>query len=131
MVTSAGMSPLAQVAAVCAAVVHVAAFYMESIAFRRPEVYKRFGVRSEQDAEAIRPMAFNQGFYNLFLAAGIAGGLLLIAQGRVQEGRAIVLFVCACMVGAAAVLLATSRRFVRAALIQGIPPLTAIVSSVL
>jgi putative membrane protein len=76
---------------------------------------------------AVRPMAFNQGFYNLFLAVGIVGGLALVAAGSVDAGRAVVLFACACMVGAGAVLLSTNRRFVRSAAIQALPPLVAIV----
>jgi putative membrane protein len=75
-------------------------------------------------------MAFNQGFYNLFLAIGIVGGLVLVASGSVDAGRAIVLFASTCMVGAGLVLLATNRRFARSAAIQAGPPLIAIVLSV-
>jgi putative membrane protein len=74
-------------------------------------------------------MAFNQGFYNLFLAVGIVGGLALVAAGSVDAGRAVVLFACACMVGAGLVLLSTNRRFVRSAAIQALPPLVAIVAA--
>jgi putative membrane protein len=74
-------------------------------------------------------MAFNQGFYNLFLAIGIAGGLALVLAGSVEAGRAVVLFACACMVGAGVVLFASSRRFARSAAIQALPPLVAIVAA--
>jgi putative membrane protein len=76
-------------------------------------------------------MAFNQGFYNLFLAAGIVVGLVLVGMGEVAAGRAIVLFACACMVGAGIVLVATSRRFLTAAALQSGPPLLAIVAALL
>ena len=52
----------------------------------------------------------------------------LIAAGSVDAGRAIVLFACACMVGAGAVLFVSSRRFARSASIQALPPLVAIVA---
>jgi hypothetical protein len=55
----------------------------------------------------VRPMVLNQGFYNLFLAGGVLGGLGLIATGNHDAGRAIVLFACPCMVGAGLVLIAT------------------------
>ena len=73
-------------------------------------------------------MAFNQGFYNLFLAVGIVAGSCSSPPGSSDAGRAIVLFACACMVGAGVVLLATDRRFLTAAAIQAGPPLLAIVS---
>ena len=76
-------------------------------------------------------MAFNQGFYNLFLAIGIVAGLALVAAGQVEAGRAVVLFACASMVGAGAVLLATNRRFLIGSSIQAVPPLVAIVAAVL
>jgi putative membrane protein len=72
-------------------------------------------------------MAFNQGFYNLFLALGAAGGVLLVLAGQATIGRSVATFACACMVGAGVVLLATSRRFVRPASIQIIPALIAVV----
>ena len=112
-----------------AALVHVWLFVLESLRFERPEVFRRFGLRSAEDAAIVRPMAFNQGFYNLFLAIGIAVGLVLVATGQRDAGRAIVVFACACMVGAGAVLLATNRRFLTAAAIQAGPPIVAILAT--
>jgi putative membrane protein len=74
-------------------------------------------------------MAFNQGFYNLFLAAGIAVGLVLVESGQEDAGRAIVLFACACMVGAGVVLVSSNRRFLPAAAIQAGPPLVALIAA--
>lgn len=122
------MSPVAGVAAALAALIHVWFFVLESLRFSRPEVWRRFGLQTAEQAAAVRPMAFNQGFYNLFLAAGIAAGLALIAGGNVVAGRSIVLFACACMVGAGAVLFTTSRRFLAAAAIQAVPPLVVLVA---
>jgi len=129
MSTMADMPVVAILAAAAAALVHVWFFVLESVLFERPTVFRRFGLRSEEDAAIVRPMAFNQGFYNLFLAAGIVAGLLMVAAGQREAGRAVVLFACACMVGAGIVLLSTDRRFLTAAAIQAGPPLLAIVSA--
>jgi putative membrane protein len=123
------MPLIAQVAALLAAALHVLFFILESVTFSQPTVAARFGLTSPEQIAAVRPMAFNQGFYNLFLAVGIAGGLALVAAGSVDAGRAVVLFACACMTGAGVVLLSTNRRFVRSAAIQAGPPLVAILAA--
>jgi putative membrane protein len=123
------MPIIAVAAAVLAGLVHVWFFVLESLWFERPNVAARFGLQTPEQIEAVRPMAFNQGFYNLFLAAGIAGGLLLAATGNAVTGRPIVLFACACMVGAGVVLVASNRRFAVGAALQSVPPLVAIVAS--
>jgi len=124
------MPLIAQLFALLAAALHVLFFYFESVAFARPEVWHRFGLETQAQADTVRPMAFNQGFYNLFLAVGIVAGLGLVATGQTDAGRAIVLFACACMVLAGVVLIATSRAMLRAALIQLVAPLLAIVATI-
>lgn len=120
------MPAVGAVFAILAAVAHVLFFAMESVLFMRPEVHRRFGVRTLADAEVIRPMAYNQGFYNLFLACGAVVGVVLAAGDRDTEGTAVTVFACACMVGAAAVLLSTGRRYARAAAVQSAFPLLAL-----
>lgn len=127
----AGMPLAAVVAALAAALVHVWFFALESVLFERPTVFRRFGLRSAEEAAVVRPMAFNQGFYNLFLALGIGVGLVLVASGQETAGGAIVLFACASMVGAAIVLLATDRRFLTAAALQAGPALLALLAAFL
>ena len=83
----ASMSPVAQLAALIAALIHVGFFYLESIVFARPTVWARFHIASQADADVIRPMALNQGFYNLFLGLGIVAGLVLIAAGADRPDR--------------------------------------------
>jgi putative membrane protein len=120
------MNPLAQLAAVVAAVIHVYFFLLESIWFMEPRVWAQFGLTSEQEARTVRSFAYNQGFYNLFLAVGTLLGLVLMAIGSIDAGRAIVVFVCASMIAAGAVLYAHNHAFLRAAAIQAGPPLLAI-----
>jgi len=122
------MSALAQVFALLAALLHVVIFVLESVIFTRPSSYKRFGVATQQDAETIRPMAYNQGFYNLFLAIGIFVGIVLVHRGGDSRiaGTALVVFACASMLLAATVLITTGRRYLRAAITQGTTPLLAL-----
>lgn len=123
------MSALAQLFALLAALLHVVIFVLESVLFTRPSSYRRFGVASQQDAETIRPMAYNQGFYNLFLAIGIFVGIVLVHRGGDSRiaGIALVVFACASMLLAATVLITTGRRYLRAAITQGTTPLLALI----
>ncbi|WP_375746249.1 DUF1304 domain-containing protein [Corallococcus interemptor] len=120
------MSPLAQVFAVIAALIHVLFFVMESIVFSRPKVWRRFGLKSQADADVVKPMALNQGFYNLFLAVGVLVGVALVHTGAVAAGVAAVVFGCACMLLAAVVLVSSNRKFFTASLVQGALPALAI-----
>lgn len=117
------MSVIAQVFVVIAGLFHVVVFAMESLLFSRPSIYRRFLVKDETELAAARPWAFNQGFYNLFLAAGALGGLIWGGD----KGHAIALFACACMAGAGVVLVASDRRMMRAAAAQAVPPIVALV----
>ena len=124
------MNVVAQVAAVLAGLVHVLIFGMESVLFSRPQVYRRFLVRAE-DVPAVRAWAFNQGWYNLFLGAGAVGGVIAVHAGSAVAGRSIALFACACMLGAAGVLIGTDRRMLRGALMQGVLPLVALLAALI
>lgn len=117
------MNTIAQIFVVVAGVFHLAIFAMESLLFLKPSTYKRFGVPTEVEAAIAKPWAFNQGFYNLFLALGALGGL--VAGGN--KGHAISLFACACMAGAGLVLIGSNRRMARAATMQAGPPIIALV----
>ena len=121
------MNIVSQLCVLAAAVLHVFIFCMESIWFMRPTIHKRFGATTAADAEARRLFAFNQGFYNLFLALGALVGLALINfGGKPVVGRTLALFCCACMLGAGIILFfSAGRRMMRAAVIQSIFPLLA------
>lgn len=119
------MPVIAQVFAALAAALHVAIFAMESLLWTRPQVWKRFGLTSQQDAEVTRPLAYNQGYYNLFLAIGIVVGLVIGGVG----GHAIVVFCCASIIGAAIVLASSGAAYLRAAVVQGIFPVLALLAA--
>lgn len=121
------MNPASQIFALLAAGLHVFVFCMESLWFMQPRIYRRFGAATAVDAEARRLFAFNQGFYNLFLALGIFIGLALLRSGgHVVVAQTLVLFSCACMLGAGVVLFfSAGRPLLRASIAQGIFPLLA------
>ena len=111
-----------------AAVIHLLIFFMESVLWSRPAIWKRFGLRSQEEADIVKPMAFNQGFYNVFLAIGAGIGLILLASAEwAQGGLVLSLFATGSMLLAAVVLILSSPKLARAALIQGLAPLAAIV----
>ncbi len=110
-----------------AALVHVYIFYLESVAWSKPKTWKAFGLRSQADADVVKPMAFNQGYYNAFLALGAIAGIVFIAAGVVQAGIALALFAALSMVLAATVLITSSPRLARAAVLQGGAPLVGVV----
>jgi putative membrane protein len=115
-----------------AALIHVAIFTLESVLWSRPTTWKRFGVRSQDDADVLRPMAYNQGFYNVFLALGAGVGILMIGSESVRQGGvALTIFSLLSMLLASIVLVSSNPRLVRAAMFQGLAPLLGIVFLVL
>lgn len=120
---------LAIVFSALAALLHVYIWVMESILWTRPSIWKRFGLKSQADAETIKPMALNQGFYNLFLAVGVFVGYFLLPHPHLHEGGVLlILFSCASMLAAALVLVISNPRMARAAVTQGLFPLLAVVA---
>jgi putative membrane protein len=120
---------VALIAATVAGLLHVAVFAMESLLFTRPSVWSRFA-RNASEAAVLRPVMFNQGFYNLFLALGAIGGVVLVALDGEEcvPGRVLIAFCCASMVGAGLVLAVTGRRFWPAAALQAMPPAVALLA---
>jgi putative membrane protein len=120
------VSLLFHVTGALAALLHVLFFLLESVLWRRPGVHGGVFGLSPDAAQAARPFAFNQGFYNLFLAAGAGGGALASALGHATPGRAVAAFALASMLAAALVLLASRPALWLGALIQGGPPAVAL-----
>ncbi|WP_280243949.1 DUF1304 domain-containing protein [Nocardia abscessus] len=113
-----------QVLAVAAALLHVGIFVMESVRFADPAVHKGVFRVSEAELAAARPWAFNQGFYNLFLAMATLVGVAIL-RSVPEAGWALVLSGCGSMLAAAVVLVTHDRRFARGAVVQGaLPALT-------
>ncbi|GAA3591385.1 DUF1304 family protein [Klugiella xanthotipulae] len=121
------MIVLITVSATLAAALHILIFYMESIAWTKPSVWKRFGIATQEEAETTSKIAFNQGFYNLFLAIGALLGVILYGSGVTGAGLALALFSVGSMLAASVVLVATGKKYIRAAAIQGTFPLITVV----
>jgi putative membrane protein len=109
---------------VLAALLHVYIWFLESFRWTHPSTRRTFGV-SEADAEVLAPMAYNQGFYNLFLATIALVGVALLRTEH-WVGSALALAGTGSMLAAAVVLVAHDRSMVRAALMQGTLPALAV-----
>ncbi|TGD86570.1 DUF1304 domain-containing protein [Mycolicibacterium sp. CH28] len=120
------MTTAALIFAGLAALLHVYIFVMESLTWTTPRTRAVFGTSAEE-AETTRMLAFNQGFYNLFLAIVTAVGIAAVVMGRNAVGVALVFAGVGSMLAAALVLLASSRDKARAAVTQGAFPLAAVV----
>ena len=128
-----------------AGALHVYIFAIESEVWRSKRTWRIFGIKDETTAEIARPWAFNQGFYNLFLAIGAIGCAIAAVIGSTGPvcmamseeclraavqvewvgiaGTAIAAFSAACMVGAALVLaISGGRASLRSAAMQGTLP---------
>jgi putative membrane protein len=117
--------------AALAGAVHVYIFVLESVRWTRPGTRRIFGVRRAEVAETMRSLAFNQGFYNLFLALAAFLGVLLVLTGARTAGLTLALAGTGMMLAAALVLVMADRTKLRAAVVQGGLPLLSVVALVL
>ena len=108
-----------------AALLHVYIFVLESFRWTAPRTRAVFGTTAEE-AQTTKMLAFNQGFYNLFLAVVTAVGIVLLASGHRSSGAALVFAGVGSMLAAALVLVASSPDKARAAITQGAFPLVAV-----
>ncbi len=113
-----------------AAAFHAYVFTLESITWRTPKTWKTFGLPNQEHANIIATMAFNQGFYNLFLGLGAGVGIALLGVNS-TIGFTLMLFAALSMVGAGVVLFFSVRASRRAAIIQAGPPLLGVVFVIL
>ncbi|KPG78903.1 DUF1304 domain-containing protein [Frigoribacterium sp. RIT-PI-h] len=125
------------VAASLAALLHVYIFVMESFLWTTPRVRATFGIIDDAQAEHTKPLAYNQGFYNLFLAIVTIVGVVLVLGGAggagsayeaSAAGTALLVAGTGSMLAAALVLLFSDRTKARAAITQGALPLVALVT---
>lgn len=116
----------ALVVAALAAALHVYIWAMESLWWTTPRVRATFGT-TEQEADATRGLAFNQGFYNLFLAVVTVAGIVAYARDADAVGAALVVAGTGSMVAAAVVLFFSDRSKAAAAYKQAAFPWLALV----
>ncbi len=120
------MLTVAAILSVLAALLHVYIFVMESLTWTSPRTRAVFGM-TEEEAQTTRVLAFNQGFYNLFLAIVALLGVAGFFAGASVVGVALMFAGVGPMLAAAVVLLASAPDKARAAIIQGSLPLVAVV----
>jgi putative membrane protein len=103
-----------------AALVHVYIFVIESLQFEKPATLRTFGIKPA-DAAVLKPLFYNQGFYNLFLAIGTFAGIALVPS-REDVGVSLIAFGTGSMAAAATVLVTSDGSKARAAVVQGLFP---------
>lgn len=111
-----------------AGLLHVLIFAMESIFFMNEKVYVRFRLETIEQAEIVKLFAYNQGWYNLFLAIAALAGVFLSSKLKPNVGNTLSMYACFSMLAAALVLVTSSFEMARAACIQGGFPLLAILT---
>jgi len=115
------------VLAALAAVLHVYIFVLEAFLWTAPQGRATFGT-SEEEAQSTKSLAFNQGFYNLFLAIVTAVGIVWALAGEnAVPGYALVFAGTGSMLAAALVLVLSAADKRAAAVKQGVFPLLAVV----
>ena len=122
------MMVLAVIAAVVSGVNHLAAWLMESFLFHRPKVQRILLGRADSPPE-VGLWAFNQGFYNLFLAVGAIVGVVAWLGDEPTVGRTLIVFSCSAMALAGVVLFISDRRLWRGALGQFLPSAIAVLAT--
>lgn len=127
------MTALALIFTGIAATFHIFFFVLESLLWRKPSTWRTFGLESQEAADVTAPLAYNQGFYNLFIAVGALAGLVTVVVSDQHDdiGWTLIIFACASMLAASLVLISTGWSYARAAAIQGGPALIAVVTALI
>lgn len=120
----------ALVLATLAALLHVYIFFMESLWWTTDKVRATFGSTPE-DAEATKEMAFNQGFYNLFLAIATLAGVVFHMAREATIGSTLIFTGTGSMLLAALVLIISSPSKASAAIKQGVFPLLTVIALII
>ena len=114
------------------ALIHLYIFVLESLLWGKARTNQVFGLKPS-DVEATRPLAFNQGVYNLLLAVAVGGGwcfsvgLPAFPQG-VIVGTVLMVYGLGSIAVAGLTLLISSVRLWRSALIQLVPAVLGLVA---
>ncbi|HVJ64757.1 MAG TPA: DUF1304 domain-containing protein [Bdellovibrionota bacterium] len=104
------------------ALLHIFFFKLESLDFMKPRTLKRFALTPE-DGIVVKIWAFNQGFYNLFLAIGLVYALDQMHRGHPNEGKVLAQFILLAITGAGLVLGYSAPQKKVAAAVQALPAL--------
>jgi len=113
------MSTLIFVLVALIALFHVYVFFLESVVWTRPSTMRLFKI-APQDAAATRILAVNQGFYNLFLAAGLIWSL--VASASLAFPLQIFFLICVVVAGIVGGLSVSKKIFI----FQAVPALIAL-----
>jgi len=113
------------------ALIHVLFFALESLLWGKRSTNKIFRL-NETEAETVRPFAFNQGFYNLFLSIAVFVGAGLKGQAgknatQAAYGDALIGYSLASMFLAGVVLYLSASHLWRGAVIQAGPAAVALI----
>ena len=105
---------------------HIVFFKIESIDFMKLETLQRFSLTAEK-AEVVKVWAYNQGFYNLFIAFGLLYGIYLLYRDDLNKAKPLLSTLLLIIVGAGIVLATSADGKIIAASIQAIPALIAFI----
>lgn len=122
------MTIIGLVLAALAALIHVYIFTLESLNWLSAKTRAIFRSGTVEETMQTKLLAFNQGFYNLFLALVVVVGIVCVALGISVVGFTLVCAGTGCMLAASVVLLISSPKYFRAALVQGTAPLLTILA---
>ncbi len=114
------MKILAMILISITAILHCLFFKIESIDFMNKQTLKRFGLNDDQGL-IVKVWAFNQGFYNLFLAFGLFFSLFLFSRNNIESGKVLAEFILLLITGAGIVLYISSPKKYSAAILQSLP----------
>lgn len=112
--------------ALLAAALHVFIWYLESFAWTT-RATTVFG-HTPEEGESTRELAFNMGFYNLFLAIAAAAGAIAVLAGARAVGAGLMLAGVGSMTAAALLLFVTSPNKRGTAVKQGVLPLLSLIA---
>jgi len=103
------------------AVIHVYVFCLEAIWWGKPKTNRIFHV-TDANAQILRQVMFNQGFYNLFLAIALLVGFLWSSDPSHEvQAQALKDYASLSILGAGLVLWLSEPKLIRAAMIQAAP----------
>ncbi len=100
------------------AVIHVYVFCLETIMWGKPSTNRTFKV-TDKNAQVMRALMFNQGFYNLFLAIALLVGFFWSTHpGSLLQAQTIKDYAARSILGAGLVLWMSDPKLIKAASIQ-------------